>query len=137
MRDDYVYLPGVLREIAEIAGLPAALRIAEARGGTRMHFPFRLPAGHWLRKLVGDGAAERLAVHFRTTNRGGVYLEIPLGPKGHYQQARRKTLELMRAGLSASETARRVGIHARTVKRYRSDARGGGRDAEQGDLFKG
>ena len=41
-----LHLPPLLNEIAEVAGVVAALAIAEARGGTRVHLPARAPDGH-------------------------------------------------------------------------------------------
>lgn len=132
MRDDYHYLPGVLHEIATVAGLPAALEIADRYGGTRLHFPSRAPAGHWLEQLVGREAADKLCDHFRSRGRGGYSVEIPLGPKNFYMRARRKAVELKRQGVSGYEIARRVGVTSRSVRNYLADAK---EDPDQGSLF--
>jgi hypothetical protein len=132
MRDDYHYLPGVLHEIATIAGLPAALALAEKYGGTRVHFPSRAPDGHWLEQLVGREAADKLCAHFRSRGRGGYSVEIPLGPKNFYMKARRLTVELKEQGVSGYETARRIGVSSRTVRRYLEGVKD---DPDQGSLF--
>ncbi|MBX3527539.1 MAG: hypothetical protein KF904_15150, partial [Rhodoblastus sp.] len=75
-----LHLPPLLNEIAEVAGVVAAVAIAEARGGTRVHFPARAPDGHWLVALVGREAADELCAHFRATQAGGSYVLIPVGP---------------------------------------------------------
>ena len=51
--EDFSYLPGALAEIASVAGLVAALAIAEKWGGARAYFPARVSEGHWLVDLVG------------------------------------------------------------------------------------
>ncbi len=123
MQDEYSYLPGILHEIAEVAGRPAALAIAEKRGGSRVYFPVAAPVGHWLRDLVGDEAVEKLCVHFRSTNRGGICVDIPLGQKGFYVNARKTALKLLEGGLSQYEVARRVGVDRGTVKRWKAQER--------------
>jgi len=120
---EYFYLPGVLHTIAEIAGLPAAVAIAEKYGGSRVHFPASAPNGHWLRELVGTEAAEKLCAHFRATERGGELVDIPLGPKGFYVSARKAGLKLLEGGLSQYEVARRLGVDRSTVRRWKAQER--------------
>jgi hypothetical protein len=124
-------LPELLVEIAEVAGLDAALKIAEARGGTRTHFPARAPDGHWLVELVGREAADKLCAHFRVTMRGGIELLVPYGPKSHYGKARRRFDELVAEGETVAAAARRVGVHLRTARYWRAEKP----DDSQGKLF--
>lgn len=56
-------LPPRLAELASIIGLPATLRLVEARGGTRVYVPERATADHWLASLIGLPALERLVAH--------------------------------------------------------------------------
>jgi hypothetical protein len=136
MRDDYHYLPGVLHEIATLAGLPAALALAEKFGGTRVHFPGRAPDGHWLVELVGREAADKLCAHFRSRGRGGYAVEIPLGPKNFYMKARKLAVELHTQGVSGYETARRIGVSSRSIRRYLEGAKEDEKqDSDQGSLF--
>ena len=120
---DYSYLPGILAEIAGVAGLVAALKIADAMGGTRNNFPARARAEHPLAKLVGLEAAENICRHFRTAHKAGTYVLVPLGPKNFYQRARRQAEGLTKAGVPCEEVARRLGLHMRTVRRYRARLR--------------
>lgn len=141
---DYHYLPGILREIADVAGLPAALAIAEKKGGARAHIPARAPNGHWLPQLVGRDAADKICAYFRrreitdgverTSLKAGTYLLIPLGPKNFYAKARRRVVELTAEGWPREEVARRLGIHVRSVQRYRARMRDEA-DGPQGRLF--
>ena len=119
----YTYLPGILAEIADAAGLPSALLVAEAKGGIRAHFPAQARAGHWLTKLVGQAAADKICAHFRTGNRAGFYALVPLGPKNFHQKARRSAEDLTRNGVPREEVAARLGIHMRTVQRARARMR--------------
>lgn len=131
---DHDYLPAVLAEIAEVAGIAAALAIADARGGTRVHFPARAPDEHWLPRLVGREAADKLCAHFRVTMSGGVTVLVPLGPKNFYKRARRRAGEMFAKGSSNAEVAKAIGVHCRSIERYRArerDVRG----SDQGRLF--
>lgn len=125
-------LPELLAEIAEVAGLEAALKIAEARGGTRTHFPGRAPDGHWLPELVGREAANKLCDHFRIKQRCGVELLVPMGPKGFYSKARVKFDKLVAGGSSVAEASRLVGVHLRTARYWRAKKSS---DTDQESLF--
>jgi hypothetical protein len=133
------YLTGLLREIADLfsdpgEGLRAALAVAEAKGGREAHFPFRAPDDHWLTQAVGRAAADIICAHFRSTQRGGVRLLVPLGPHNFYARARRHAARLSREGASAAEAARLAGLHTRTVWRVRARMKDVG-DDDQGSLF--
>lgn len=119
----YTYLPGILADIAEAAGLPAALAVAEAKGGVRAHFPAQARAGHWLTRLVGQVAADKICAHFLTGGKAGFYTLVPLGPKNFHQKARRSAEDLTRSGVPREEVAARLGVHMRTVQRVRARLR--------------
>lgn len=129
---NYDYLPGLLAEIAEVAGLDAALKVAEARGGSRTHFPARAPDGHWLVELVGREAANKLCAHFRTTARGGIELLVPLGPMGFYSKARVTFQKLVDGGMPVAEASRHVGVHLRTARNWKASSKS---NSSQGSLF--
>jgi hypothetical protein len=135
MAEDYSFLPATLAEIAEVAGLPAALALAEKYGGARLHFPVRAAANHWLVECVGREAADKLCAHFRTTQRGGFQLDIPLGPAKFYARARKKALELLVEGVSTYEIARRLGVARCTVLRLKSSVKNPSDESKQGNLF--
>jgi len=127
------FLPGVLADIAEVAGLDAALKVAENRGGARAVFPAHARHGHWLTDLVGFESAKKICDHYRT-GAGGAELLIPLGPRNMYGQARRKFRELTADGCSVEDAARQLGVHLRSARRWRQKERIE-RDSRQGSLF--
>lgn len=136
MSPDSHSLPGVLGEIAEIAGLPAALAVAEAVGGTRAYIPRQPDADHWLVRAVGAEEAARIADYF-TTGRTGSEIEFPIGPSSSYVKERRlrarRLRELTAQGLSNRQTARQVGVTERAVRLFKARQRDRGEDS-QGDL---
>lgn len=127
-----VDLPGILSEIADAAGLPAALALAARAGGTEIYVPLadHLTPDHWLVALVGADAARAIARRWG----GGGGILIPLGPAGSRARIWRAIAKALDAGYSAAEAARRAGVHQRTVYRHR---RGPAtrRDGGQGSLF--
>lgn len=123
-------LPGVLREVAEEAGLPAALRLAHAFGGTEIWIPEKLTAGHRLIEALGREAAEKVVQMF-----GSGHLLVPLGPLADGRAKRREIMRMIEDGRTAADIARRLRCHVRTV--YRARARGGRGDARQLDLLRG
>lgn len=117
--------PGILGEIAEVAGTAAALKIAHEKGGTRVSIPARPKDGHWLVETVGHEVAERICDHFRTLSpegyeRGVGQVVIPLGSTRAFAQARRKFIEALHQGLSVRKAAQTAGIHERTAWRIKS-----------------
>lgn len=129
-------LPGLLGEIAEVAGLPAALALAETVGGTRVCIPARMPENHWLIDTVGREAADKICAHFRTLSpdqneAGARHIVIPRGPAGCLAKARTILARELDNGTSAREAARRAGLSERSAfrmrKRLKSD--------RQGELF--
>lgn len=127
-------LRGILGEIEEIAGLPAAIKVAEARGGARARIPARLKDDHWLVVAVGRETAELIAHHF-TSGQRTVELDIPLGPAGTVAKAKRNINMLLgRGGISSDAIARATGMSRRTVLRKKKILRRE-EDQLQGDLF--
>ena len=108
-------LPGVLAEIADVAGREAALAVALEHGGLEIHIPsptyMRSPAGAecGLVRLLGRDAAECVAARL-----GGTTLYIP--------QARHALASHLAAqGLEPREIAARLRISQRTLRRYAND----------------
>ncbi|MEC9342670.1 MAG: helix-turn-helix domain-containing protein [Pseudomonadota bacterium] len=118
----YSWLPSVLAEIAEVAGLDAALKMAEARGGTEIYIPAAVGDDHWLTKTVGREAAERICEHF-TGSGPGCRLELPLGPAGSAAKIRAKVDRLIAQGKSEREIALATGYSGRGVRLRRANAR--------------
>ena len=129
-------LPGVLGEIAEIAGLNAAMAVAETVGGTRAYISRRPGPDHWLTRAVGPEAATLIANHF-TTGRTGIEIEFPLGSAGSYNRERRqrarRLIELTERGLFTAAIARQLGITDRAVRQFKARRRHK-RDDRQGGL---
>ncbi|SDH93640.1 hypothetical protein [Roseospirillum parvum] len=127
-RHDLEELPGVLRQIAEIAGAPAALAVAAARGGRRVYVPTpdALAAGHWLVEAIGLEPARRVAGGL-----GAGHIDLPLGPLANGARVRAAIRQSLRAGHSAAEAAALSGAHVRTVWRHRAAQR----DDDQGSLL--
>jgi hypothetical protein len=135
MSDD---LPGLLGEIAEVAGLAAALAIAERVGGTRVTIPSRAADDHWLVKLIGRDAADKICDHMRILSpegreAGARHVVIPRGPTGYLAKARIRLAKELEAGTSAREAARKTGLSERTAFRMRARLRD--EDDRQGELF--
>ncbi|SDU08954.1 helix-turn-helix domain-containing protein [Stappia sp. ES.058] len=126
---DHAYLPDLLAEIAEVAGLDAALKLAAARGGQTVYIPSRPAPEHWLCQTVGQPAAEKICEHFRVRNSGGRFL-IPIARTA---SARRTLFKALENGASARQAAAAAGTHERTA--YRARARIRAKDPNQGDLF--
>lgn len=138
-RESFDSLPPPLDEIAEVAGLEAALAIAEAVGGTRVSIPPRPAAGHWLTELVGEETARLICRHFATlspegADRGARHIVMPRGPRALHRQARARFDAARTAGKSIREAARIARVHEQTAFRYERRRK---RRSRQGDLFDG
>jgi hypothetical protein len=132
-------LPGLLAEIAEVAGLDAAMTLAEAVGGTRVTIPARASADHWLTTTVGPKAAEAICDHFRILSAegreaGARHVVIPRGPAGCLEKARLRLARELDKGVSAREAARRAGLSERAAFRMRARMKTE-ENADQGKLF--
>lgn len=128
MNDDL--LPGVLGEIADVAGIPAALALADKVGGTRINIPARAQDDHWLVETVGRKAADEICDYFRTLSAehreaGARHIVIPLGATGPMAQARRVLITELENGTSARQAARKAGVSERTAFRMRAKLREG------------
>ena len=119
-------LPHILREVAEIAGEEAALRLARVRGGRRMYVPATPTAG--LTAEIGAEAAGALARLYGNEN-----ITVPLGPTGSLSQVRRAIGEALQGGASAAEAAEAAGVTQRTIYNHRRRRKE--RDARQPRLF--
>jgi DNA-binding NarL/FixJ family response regulator len=119
-------MPGVLGEIAREVGLPVALKLAHALGGTVVMISSRLSDQSLLVRAVGRADAEKIV---KLLGRGKI--EIPLGPTSDSRRMRAKIAELIEAGAGTFEIARRLHVHARTVRLHRARLAAG----RQADLF--
>ncbi|MGL5447463.1 MAG: hypothetical protein ACRDBL_09155 [Rhabdaerophilum sp.] len=131
------HLPALLAEIADVAGLDAALAIAQAKGGINARFCSRLGPENWLVEAVGMEKAKVISDHF-TSGRGRIEFDIPLGPTSSYKQAMLARARAMQRALASGETtnhtARSVGITRRSVQRFKLRL-AEDEDPDQRDLF--
>ena len=118
----------LLREIADVAGLDAALKLSAAYGGTRRTFPERIKtSNHWLVRCVGREAADRICAHFRQSSASGastgIKVLVPRGPTGAFVAARQRLAQALAEGKSASEAAKLAGMTERSAYRIRQQLR--------------
>lgn len=119
-------LPGVLASVASAAGLPAAMQLAKARGGGRAYIPGpdALHAEHWLVQAAGMEAALAIAKAL-----GSGEVEVPLGPFAGNRASVWAAIErALNAGQGVEQTARQVGVTARTVRRHKGGETAGGNE---------
>ena len=125
-RESWSDLPPLLAEIAEVAGIDAALAIAEAKGGQEVFIVSRLRPDNWLVAAVGQEKAERISTHF-CSGRYRQKLSIPFGPKGSYLAERRRRAralsEALSDGATANEMAKVAGVTNRSARRFRTKQR--------------
>lgn len=126
-------LPQVLAEIAEIAGVDAAWAIADARGGQEITLPATPSKDHWLTLLVGQEAASAICNYFRADHR--LRLLIPMGSALRRRQQVAAVLNSAGRGkgerASVHQAAHELGLHKRTIYRYRAK-QGGAREQDDG-----
>ena len=129
----------MLHEIAEVAGLDAAVQLAREYGGTEVSIPRQVAGDHWLVRCVGAKAAAKICDHYCVRDAdghavGGFRIYVPLAGTGIMA---RTIAELARAletqDLSVRAAARRFGVSDRTVKRLQAKMRRG--SDRQGSLF--
>lgn len=112
-------LPGILGEIADVAGEAAALNLARERGGTTMTFSGRPDSE--LARIVGPEEAVRIAELF-----GGVIkYRIPMAHLRGQRGRRMEAARLSEQGLSAPQIALQLDVHERTVFRVRNRKKSG------------
>lgn len=124
---DFRDLPGILAEIAEIAGREAAELVAQSKGGCRVYMPpsAGLRSDHWLAAVIGPEKALMIAKALGDPI--GYRVDIPLGPTCEGARAARTRASTVRSltleGASATAIARRLGITDRAVRMIRERLR--------------
>lgn len=113
-------LPQLMVEIAEVAGVEAAITICDRYGGNRVYIPRIAPDHHWLVHCVGRVAADAICAHFASPS-GGIELELPTGARLNRTQRRAKLEKLIAEGYSSTEITRRLGVTRRCVSRAKAD----------------
>ncbi len=112
---DLLRLPGILAEIAQVAGSEAALAVAQARGGSKAYFSEQPRDDNWLVAAVGRQAASLIARHF-ACGTGGVELHVPLGPAAGRARIWREIRRRHRQGQTKPQIARALSICERSVQ---------------------
>lgn len=110
---DINILPGVLREMTELIGLPATMQIVQRHGGTRLWVPAlieTLAPDHKLVKLVGMAAARTLSEQY-----GGETLEIPKAERA-LRAIRDKAIREQWPAKSQSQLATEYNLTERQVR---------------------
>ena len=108
---DSAPLPGVLEEIADVAGRPTAIAMALAWGGREVHIPKRRhlarhPDHPLARLLKAEGTAQRVSDYL-----GGCSVYLP--------RARRAcAVYLAAGGATPAEIAARLALSASVARRY-------------------
>lgn len=132
------HLPALLQEIAEVAGLDAALAIANAKGGTVVNIPSGKKKRNWLIDCVGPEAAAKISAHF-TSGRGRLQLDIPLPPTNTHRQYLRQRAKVYQSAIetanSLSKAALMAGTTRRTLQRFNQARKGRRNRSDQGSLF--
>ena len=108
---DETLLPGVLREMTELIGLPATMAIVRRFGGVRLYVPVNVPPDHILISLVGMQKAERLAERFG----GQEHFDIPKA-EAALRHLRNEAIKQQWPEVSQSQLALKYGLTERTVR---------------------
>jgi len=113
-----IHLPGVLRDIADVAGEEVALAIAAVRGGTQVYIPPRPSPDHWLCRLIGNENALKVCDRL-TCGVGPLRVDLPLGPRGHMYKGRAMVDAMLAENRSERDIALATGYTIRGVRRRR------------------
>ncbi|WP_301181602.1 Mor transcription activator family protein [Thalassolituus sp. UBA3500] len=104
-------LPESIRDIIDLVGISAALRIVEERGGIRLYVPKTPAVNHWLSDLIGlDNMTALVNVY------AGEEIEIP---RCAAALKAIKDHEIATAEGSVTELARRYGYTERGIRKIR------------------
>ena len=107
----------VLKDLKEIIGGPAVMKLLAARGGLQVYIPkaASLTEDHWLVKTIGSEAAFKMAKHYETDG-----IHLPLGQeKGLRLSTHKKVIEMALAGAGTSAIACEIGVSVSTVRRIK------------------
>lgn len=104
------YLPASLREVVDIIGMQAALKLVEHFGGVALYVPAEITPDHRITQAIGERAATLLWEHYR-----GDTIDIPRCHAA-LREARNAELRARReAGATVSELAIDYGLTMRAV----------------------
>jgi len=122
-------LPPRLAQLAELIGLPATLRLVEARGGTSIYVPDVATTDHWLARLLGIEAMLQLVGAYPRD-----YMHIDRAAAALRAARDRHIVSRHRAGESTASLALTYGLTQRQVFNILARACAG--DDSEPDLFQ-
>lgn len=104
----------IFEELVDVIGSTGASVLASEKGGQRIYIPVSVDDDHWLAKLLGRAAADKLCGHFCHTR--GMQIIVPIGD-GSNRALRRRTVEAMLDdGASINDIASALAISYTTAK---------------------
>lgn len=106
-------LTGKLAEIAEVAGVAAALKLARELGGQELKLS--AAKGGKLARIVGQTAASAIVEAFGV----GEKLTVPMAHLRGARARREAVIRLVAQGLSSAKAAQAADVHERTARRAR------------------
>lgn len=125
-------LPPLLQEIADVVGIAAAIKLAEAKGGQRIFVPDTIEDGHWLAELIGLDLARQLS--FYLTHDGGTHIDLPKGDRLRRAKRNDMIAEMLADGHSANYVASRFDLTRREIFRHKARQRERA-ESDQIDMF--
>jgi len=125
-----LWLPALLRDVADAFGEETALRLAKALGGRYVYLPRRATADHPVARAVGVRVLRFLIGRHDELAR----IVIPKGPDQDRRMRMRAIAEMTAAGASVDQIAAVTGLHVRRIHQVRASLRGAA--DRQGDLFQ-
>lgn len=130
MRIDPDALPQSAKELAELIGLPALLKLVEWRGGVYLSVPLNIHDQHPITHRIGIEAATKL-----TNIHGGTELEIPRCTAAIKVVLHAQIVQRRDSGETELAVARDVGVTGRWVREIRARHRQQ-QESGQGDMFE-
>lgn len=128
VESDVQLLPPVLRIVAQAAGIAAALRLVEQRGGVAVYVPHSAQAGHELATLVGLAGLQALCKAY-----AGEHFVVPMA-RAALTEIRDRQLRAERSTSSVRDLALRYHLHRRRVQQILAEDCGQPAD-DTPDLF--
>ncbi|MDB4352274.1 hypothetical protein OAA60_02470 [Porticoccaceae bacterium] len=122
-------LPPLLQELADLIGLPAALKLAGAYPGVPVYIPSKPHQGHHLSTIVGYDNLKRLSEVY-----GQSHLKMP---NMTIRKMKHQIVQDLRAeGKSIREAALATGFTTRRVEQLCASDKGAKTNTRQTDLFR-
>jgi hypothetical protein len=122
-----LWLPALLRDVADAFGEDAALTLARGWGGQYLRLPAEADADHPIARQLGVKVLRFLIERHDKLER----IVIPKGPRDDVRLRRRMIAEMTAAGRTANDIAAATGLHVRTVHAVKAKLR----DDRQRELF--